>query len=86
MVKNSKAQAVVPCGIIKGLIPSATMSVKTLSSGGNNTSDTVDSEAVAARFDTGGLENLDNDEADIVERKYTRYHVSGAKANIGLQV
>lgn len=62
--------------------------MKTLSSNGNNTSDTIGYEAVTAtRFDTGDLENLDSDGADVVKRRYTKDRVSYAKvANIGHQV
>jgi hypothetical protein len=84
-VKIFKDRAGVPSGVIKGIMPSATMSQNISSSGGNNTSGTLDSEAEEDRSDMGDLKIFDEDGAEIVERKRTKYHVSD-KVNIGDQV
>ena len=62
-----KSKAAVPSGLIKGFVPSATKSHVT-SVSGHGKSKPADME-----FKMGGLEDLDENGVEIVDKKYPKY-------------
>ena len=84
MVPAKKSKAAVPSGLIKGFIPSATKSQAT--SAATSVSGHGKSKAADMEFKMGGLENLDDNGVEIVDKKYPKYAEVKAEGKKAFQV
>ncbi|KAH9986517.1 hypothetical protein BJV77DRAFT_1080564 [Russula vinacea] len=91
--KKFKAVASIPSGLIKGFKPraSATAAANLNATASSRTTSGSSNKSVDAVFKMGGLENLDDNGIEIVEKRYARYRDSdcseaeaGAKGRRGL--